>query len=65
MPVTPVMAHVGVPVGAGSEVLVPLTVAVKVRVFPIEPVDTSAETETVGVFFSTAVVVDEASDAAL
>ena len=50
-------------VGAGSVVLVPLTVAVKVKVFPSDP--GVPVTVTVGVFFETVVVVADANEFAL
>lgn len=62
----PVIVHVEAVVllvGAGSVVLVPLTVAVKVKVFPSDPDD--PVTVTVGVFFETVVVVVDANEFAV
>ena len=61
IPVTPVIAHVGVPVGVvvGYEAFVPVTVAVKVMVFPINAVELLAVTATVGVFLATVAVEEE------
>lgn len=56
-PAVPVIVHVeavGLLVGAGSVVLVPLTVAVKVRVFPRDALDAPV-TLIVGVFFETTI----------
>ena len=62
IPVTPVIAHVGVPVGVvvGYEEFVPVTVAVKVIVFPMNAVEEFAVTVMTGVFFATVEVEEEA-----
>jgi hypothetical protein len=62
IPVTPVMTQVGVPVGVmvGYDEFVPVTVAVKVIVFPINAVEEFAVTATTGVFLATVEVEEEA-----
>ena len=64
-PPTPVIAQVGTPVGAGDELALPVTVAVKVMVPPILAVVEFALTATVGVTLETTVVVVEANEAEL
>ena len=61
IPVTPVIAQVGVPVGVvvGYEEFVPVTVAVKVIVFPINAAPEFAVTATTGVFLATVEVEEE------
>jgi hypothetical protein len=57
-PVTPVMLHMPVPVGARA-VAGPVTVALKEIVEPSRPVEASAVTETLGVTAVTVVVLPD------